>query len=156
MQDRGRSEVVPPVPSTTMTATTKRTKPAATPPADPAATGDVAPAGTITFRGRTMRVKKPGVEQLGMWRVTADQLNRADPNMDGNAASKLIGRAIKMVCSVLAGEEDRDWLQDEILDGNLTLDQSADIMLLAVAAYKAEAGSTAPANGPRPKARRAR
>lgn len=160
------------------TTATKRTKVPAkrTAPAEPIAEveapeGDATPAeqtapGTITFHGRVMKVNKPTPDQLGMWTVTSDQMTKiaaavtADTATDeaaiaerGRKLGKLFSRAFKLVASVLVDEDDQDWIQDEVTDGNLTLEQTADILLLTVKAYGMDKPA-APTTGPRPKARR--
>jgi hypothetical protein len=165
-----------------MTTTTKRTRPAAaavapvkrvrpakraTPPpavepsdgpASPPPDTDttpVAPTDTVLFQGRKMAVIRPTPEQLGMWKVTGDELARAQANMPGNRASVLLARAIRLITSVLAHDDDKDWLHDQLLDGSLSLEQAADILSLAAKAFVA-GGTKAPTTGPTPKARRGR
>lgn len=118
----------------------------------PPAPIDGTPVDTIIFRGRTMLAKRPSPEQLGMWKVTGDELSRVGPGIAAERASVLLARAIKLITTVLADDVDRDWLHDQLLDGTLSLEDAAGILTLAAAAFHAAAPST----GPRPKARRGR
>lgn len=129
------------------------------------------PKGTIEFRGRTMAVKRPSPEQLAVWRRIANQglAIAADPNPERPCAEcngdgcetchhtgkahtaaimKLFDRALKIIGSVLVSEADRDWLEDQLLEGDLDLNAAGEIVSLAVSNMVSEKGKVAPKTGP--------
>lgn len=90
----------------------------------------------ITFRDRTMRVKLPTPEQLLVWQRTIKLLQSADENgWDGEQVMRALERTRKIIDSVLLERLDRDWLDDEMLDGNLTLIETAQIIQLSIEAF---------------------
>lgn len=101
---------------------------------------------------RKMTVRMPGPEQLAVWQRTAKRMAGVDPDsVDGTTAMKLLDRGLRFIQSVLVHEADRDWLEDQLLDGNLTLEEAARIVTLAMDAF----ADTKPAGKPAP-AKRAR
>jgi hypothetical protein len=126
-----------------------------TKPATDRAAPAVAEPKTVTFGGRDLTVSMPTPEQLAVWQRTARRMTGVDPaTMTGEEAMKLLDRGLKVIQSVLPNPDDRDWLEDELLDGNLTLEAAAGIVTAAVAAYRTNGGP--PKTGPVKKARRAR
>lgn len=133
---------------------------------------------TITFQGRTMAVRMPNAEQIALWPRLADRLNNRAGDLDetprdgetpaqarervAQAAAKLYGRVLTLVTSVLTDQDDKDWVEDQIIAGDLTLavadsdgqQSAADIISLAVQYFADKRGAAAPATGPQPKARR--
>lgn len=110
---------------------------------------------TLPFRGRNLSVSMPTPEQLAVWQRTAKRMTGVDPDaLTGPEAMKLLDRGLKVIQSVLPEQDDRDWLEDELLDGALTLEQAAGIVTQAVAAFGNSNGK-APKAGPVKKARRA-
>lgn len=109
----------------------------ATPTSDPPTTRK------ILFEGRELDVAMPGAEQLAVWQRTAKRMAGYDPNSgDGPEAMKLLDRGMRVIESVLPGQDDRDWLEDQLLDGNLTLEKAAAIVTQTVEAFRDQ-----PANG---------
>lgn len=136
-------------------------------------------ADTIEFLGRTMRVKMVAPEQLVVWRRLANRLQGAEgaaemdeTPRDGETREQArarvsdygmtqLDRMLKVVGSVLLDRVDRDWVEDQLLEGTVRLTTTgdipgvADIISLTVdhftASSRAEAAST---TGPQPKARR--
>jgi len=94
----------------------------------------------ITFQGRTMRVKMPNPEQIALWPRLADKINSRTGELDdtprdgetadqartraGQAGSKLVGRMLTLIASVLPEQDDKDWLEDQIIGGDLRLASS--------------------------------
>lgn len=126
-------------------------------------TGQTPDQAPITFMGRKILVQAPTAEQIGVWQRTARRFEDADlthrpgdsPDVlvaKNRKAGKLLDRGIKIIESVLVDEDDRDWLEDQLLDRVMTLGEAANIISLAVDAFgQAE---QAPRTGPAPKARR--
>lgn len=114
------------------------------------------PAGTIRFMGREIAVAPPTAERMVVWKNTVDRLSVFNASMPKDEQMRLLGRAVKVIQSVMANVDDQDWLDDQLLDGTLTLEQAADIITLAVDEYPGMAKQQAPRNGPPPKARRRR
>lgn len=117
-----------------------------TPAAEPAAADDVAtPDGMveqtdITWRGRTIRVKLPTIEQMTMYRRLARRFQElgeaanapgAEP-MDMEEATGHYDRAVKLITSILVNRVDLEWLEDEMLEGKVRLPDAAELMRLAI------------------------
>lgn len=84
-----------------------------------------AKAPTITFKGRKIEVRSPGAAQAMMWSRVERQFRRlADRSEAGEDIAMpefrtALDRLARMVESMLASQEDKDWLEDEILDGSV-------------------------------------
>lgn len=154
--------------ATTKTAARAATKtaPRAATKAAPAADETPAIGGKpIEFMGRTMVVVAPGPERMVAWRHTATELQRTDlaplPNdppavtaSKNKRVIKLTERAMKLLASILADQDDKDWLWDEFMDGGLTLEGALPILELAGGVWQSQIRQKAPKNGPASKARR--
>lgn len=131
------------------------------------------PKGEITYRGRTMKVRRPTPEQLMVWKRIAEQGlavaadEQANPGQlcaecggegcdtchnTGKAHTakvmKLFDRALRIIASVLVDEADRDWLEDQLLDGTVNLNAAGEIVTLAVNDMIAGREKAAPRTGP--------
>lgn len=129
------------------------------------------PKGTIVFRGRTMAVRRPEAEQIAVWKRIADRAaafrDESDtpklcPECKGSGCEtchntgsahtttvlKMFDRALKIINSVLVDEADRDWIEDQLLEGQVDLQGAAEIVSLAVRQMTASAGRAAPKTGP--------
>jgi hypothetical protein len=91
----------------------------------------------ILFRGREIFVKMPTPEQLLVWKRVLKQLQEPEVT-NGEQLIKLLERTRKLIDSILVNRADVEWLDDEMLDGNLVLNDTADIMLEAVKAFQAD------------------
>lgn len=134
-----------------------RARPAKTTPAAPPDAPDAGPqpgpaAGreaTVTFLGRTLRVVMPTAEQLDVWNRTAERLRAMHETVaaartkeeKGAAAAaidegglKLISRLSRIIHSVLAHEDDRDWIDEQFLARRLTYAEAAEVIPLALTA----------------------
>lgn len=130
-------------------ATARPRRPTAKAPAAPAAQGETPdqPVPTITFRGRTMPVVQPVIEQLDVWNRTVDRLRdlqeaisaartaeekaAADEALE-RSGMKLVSRLSRIIQSVLPDEADHDWLDEQFLRRQFTYLQAADIISLAL------------------------
>ncbi len=141
--------------------------------ADAEATAN-APRNVIVFHGRTMKVNRPGPEQIVVWKRIAERAAgigretatpKACPECKGKAGGceachftgsahtgtvlKLFDRALKIISSVLVDEADRDWVEDQLLEGAINLNAAGEIVSLAVdQMVAATKGRTAPKTGP--------
>lgn len=122
----------------------------------PAASNGAPEPKQVSFGGRDLTVSMPTPEQLAVWQRTAKRMTGVDTaNLTGEEAMKLLDRGLRVIQSVLPDEADREWLEDELLDGNLTLEAAAGIVTKAVAAHNTNGKAAAPTAGPVKKARRA-
>ena len=100
-----------------------------------------APAGTeraITFQGREIWVKFPSGEALTVWRRTLETLQRTeDADWDGQRIMRAFDRLRRIIDSIILNQIDKDWLDDEWLDGRLTIVESAQIVQLTIEAFGA-------------------
>jgi len=143
--------------------------------------GDPArPKGTIEFRDRTMKVRMPTAEQLAVWKRLANRAQfigtaaeppKPCPECKGSGCDtchgtgsarpgeimKLYDRALKIVMSVLVDEHDRDWVEDEFLEGRLEILAASEILTKTVdEMVKAKNAKSGTGPKSKPKARRSR
>lgn len=87
----------------------------------------------VPFHGRDLRVRLPSEEQLTMYRrvsrefVALGKSGRAK-NMPIEEALKYLDRAVRTVQSVLADDDDREWIEDQLMDGKLKLVECSELM----------------------------
>lgn len=128
---------------------------------------------------RPMRVRIPTPEQLGVWQLNAERFNQlgaqwaqqesamADRPQDdperlalqasrNKQAARGLARAIKVVNSVLNDEDDRDWLEDQLMGGRLDMPGAMNVLTLTVEQLRLRNQQAAPTTGPQSKAKRAR
>lgn len=109
----------------------------------------------ITFRGHELIVQRPSPEQLVVWRRVATRMTDAlhtGQQVTNQEAAQLLDRGISVITSVIANRVDKDWLEDQMLDGVLTLVQAAEVLNLTIDAFTGP--QPAPTTGPKPRARR--
>lgn len=93
----------------------------------------------IDFRDRHMVVRIPSPEQLLVWKRTLSYLQKAETtDWAADEVMKALERTRKIIDSVLVHEVDRDWLDDQMLEGNLGLIETAQIIQLTTEAFAAE------------------
>jgi len=93
----------------------------------------------IEFSGRTLWVRVPTPEQLLVWKRTLGKLQGAEvEGWNGEQVMAALERTRKIIDSVLVHETDKDWLDDQMLDGNLGLIETAQIIQLTVEAFQAD------------------
>lgn len=102
---------------------------------------------TVTFRGRTMKVVQPEPEQLVVWQLTVRRLEGIESVTTTEQATTLIGRALRVIQSVLANDVDRDWVEDQILDKKLDLTGAVPIVITALTMFN-EKRTAAQGNNP--------
>jgi hypothetical protein len=101
-----------------------------------AAALDTMPEREITFHDRIVWVRMPRPEQLLVWKRTLVQLQKADVSgWDGHQVMAALERTRKIIDSVLVHDVDKNWLDDEMLDGNIGLVETAKIITQAVEAF---------------------
>jgi hypothetical protein len=101
---------------------------------------------TITFEGRVMEVRMPEAEQIVAWDSLVKRVQRWDPDTATMAdAVKFVGRLYLIIESVLVSDDDKDWLEDERIRGNIDLNKAGAIVSDAIKAFEATM-SGAPAN----------
>jgi hypothetical protein len=90
----------------------------------------------IDFQGRSLWVKMPSPEQLLVWKRTLKKLQDADTEgWNGEQAMIALERTRKIIDSVLVNKADVEWLDDEMLAGNVNLLATASIIQMAVDAF---------------------
>lgn len=90
----------------------------------------------VQFRGREVYVRLPTPEQLLVWQRTVRQLQNADTaSFSGAEALRALDRARRIIDSVIANPSDKDWLDDEFLDGTMGLKDAGALITLTVEAF---------------------
>lgn len=90
----------------------------------------------LTFAGRKLWVKMPSPEQLLVWRRTLKQLQGADvEGWNGEQVMKALERTRLIIDSLLVHDTDKEWLDDEMLEGNIKLMETAGIINGTVALF---------------------
>lgn len=107
---------------------------------EPTSTEEPGAAGTersIAFRGREIWVKMPSPEQYLVWQRSVKQLEKLDEN-DWNAeqAIKALARGRAIIDSVILNNPDKEWIDDEWLEGTFGLIETAQILQLATEAFE--------------------
>ena len=94
----------------------------------------------ITFKERLIWVRMPTPEQLLVWKRTLRQLQESEvQNWNAEQVMIALERTRKIIDSVLVHKADVVWLDDEMLEGNLTLLDTAQIIQLTVEKFADEA-----------------
>lgn len=90
----------------------------------------------LTFAGRQLWVKMPSPEQLLVWKRTLKQLQGADvEGWNGEQVMKALERTRLIIDSLLVHDTDKEWLDDEMLEGNIKLMETAGIINGTVALF---------------------
>jgi hypothetical protein len=99
----------------------------------------------VSFQGREIPVKCPTEEQIFAWeRLLTKMESMAKEAATVDSARILLNRCNKIIDSVVANEEDREWLEDGRLDGTVNLKDAAKIVVDALALYETELGKEPP------------
>lgn len=94
----------------------------------------------IQFQGREMFVTMPGPSQLAVWRRILHRLQSTPENSwTADAVVDSLVKLHRIVDTLLVEPADKNWLEDEILDGRLTFPQLAPIITEATEAFQAKA-----------------
>lgn len=140
----------------------------APPPPAAAESGDTLVIEPIVFRGRSMNVNPLDAGKLGVWQIICEEFAARSDGPPAGASpamiqahtekmARLLKQGIKVIRSVLADDADRDWLVDELMESDLTLQAATEIVTLAVAAFvaaKQREGQPVRSSGPPPRVRR--
>ena len=103
---------------------------------EPAADQTQVPELEIPFAGRTLWVTMPSPEQLLVWRRTLRQLQKVDvKSWSAEQVMTALERARKIIDSLLVNKADVTWLDDEMLEGRVTLMNAAEIINTTAAAF---------------------
>lgn len=98
-----------------------------------------APEREITFKDRKMWVRIPRPEAILVWKRTLTQLQGADVSgWNGHQVMAALERTRKIIDSLIVHDVDKNWLDDEMLDGNLGLVETAQIIQLTVEAFQSD------------------
>jgi hypothetical protein len=90
----------------------------------------------IDFQGRMMWVRMPSPEQLLVWKRTLRKLQEADvQGWNGEQAMTALERTRKIIDSILVNRADIEWLDDEMLAGNVTLLETATLLQTTVDSF---------------------
>lgn len=99
-------------------------------------TAETVPELPVQFHGREIYVRLPSPEQLLVWQRTVRQLQGADvASFSGAQAMKTLDRARRIIDSILANDSDKEWLDDEFLEGTIGLMDASRLITLTVEAY---------------------
>lgn len=102
---------------------------------------------TSTFQGRTMRIKTPTPEQLAMFQQTLRMIKgmSGQKNLSGERAMKFFDQGSRVVLSLLADSDDKEWLRDQFFEGDLGLSEAFGIVQDAIDSMN---NQKAPTTGP--------
>jgi hypothetical protein len=83
----------------------------------------------VPFKGRTLHMNMPTPEQILVWRRTVKRFEGLDATQISTAAEALdaVDRCVRIVTSLFALRKDVDWLDDEMLEKNVTF---GDVIIL--------------------------
>lgn len=123
---------------------------------------------------RRMQVRIPGAEQLAVWQSIGETFTRLGAEWEhqkasvahlpadapevvgmhaiqGRQAIRGVNRSIRLINSILVNDIDREWVEDQIMDG-ATIEQMLGIVTKAVDAMREQAVSSPVPAPPRGKA----
>lgn len=125
----------------------------------PAATPEPAASTTegliITFMGRDLAVQIPNETQLLMWqRIGRRWAGKTTEAISIEETLKVSGQVMAIIESVIANDEDRDWLDEQMIAGKVKIQEAATIVTAAIEKLTMGGETKAPTTGPAPKARR--
>lgn len=90
----------------------------------------------IQVRGQEIEIGPSEPTQLAMMRLTANRLSRLDPdNTSNEEALRVYEKVIQIVTSILVNRDDRDWIEDLLLQKEMKLDEATGIMEQATAEW---------------------
>lgn len=85
----------------------------------------------VVFGDRRIRTRPLDVDLVTVWNRIARRMSKPEALTAENIGDTL-DRALKMIQSIMADEADRDWLEDQLLEGTMTLQQASSIISKAV------------------------
>lgn len=93
----------------------------------------------ITFRQRELWAKMPTEEQILVYSRTLKMLQGPEvEGWDGEQALKALDRTLRIILAVVVNATDREWIEDLMLDGELTLVDACQILNDTVDAFTEE------------------
>ncbi|MCZ7478881.1 hypothetical protein [Micromonospora sp. WMMC273] len=110
----------------------------------------------VPFRGRTVLVRMPTLEQLTIFRRLAQRFADLEgKEIDANKALDYYDRGLRVITAVVVKDEDKAWIEDMLLDGDMRLPDGLPLLHEATDALKAAAGDKTNRAGRRGAAKRA-
>jgi hypothetical protein len=118
----------------------------------------------ITFRGREIWTRLPSPEQILVWKRVLHRLQELDDTeLTGEALITALDRGRRVIDTLIVNRADKDWLDDQFLDGELTFQDIAPLPTIVAEAFAAaqaaegnretrRAGKTTPKKATRKKA----
>lgn len=111
---------------------------------------------TIPFHGRRIKIKVPEPEQVMVWKRIVSRLSdmSGDAGMTGEAAIVALERARKIIDSLIFNREDIDWLDDQMLEGSIDLEEAFKFVTKAAKVFAkdlADSSTTPPSSARRKK-----
>jgi hypothetical protein len=98
---------------------------------------------SIPFLDRAILVALPELEQLAVMRLFSDQFaalerkaKAAGGNIDANVMIRMSARAISIVQSVMADDDDKSWIQDMLLSKEVRLTDVIPLINAAMVALR--------------------
>lgn len=99
----------------------------------PSSPGDVK---TITFLGRSLDVRMPDGEQLLAWESILGKIAKMNgSNATLDTIKRPIGQLYVVINAILAKDEDREWVEDGRLSGEIKVESAVNIVIDAIAAF---------------------
>lgn len=96
----------------------------------------------VPFRGRMILVKMPTLEQLTIFRRLADRFAALqDKEISAEEALRYYDRGLRIITAVVVKDDDKAWIEDLLLDGEMRLPDGLPLLHQATEALKEEADS---------------
>ena len=89
----------------------------------------------IEFRGRTMFVHAPTPGQIVVWERIFTRLSETNEGWNGAQVVKALGQIRSVVDSILASPEDSEWLDMQMLDNKILMEDLSEVFEKAMIAY---------------------
>lgn len=111
----------------------------------------------VMLLDREIFTRMPTPEQLLVWQRTVDRLTQAPVNASwtGSEVMNALERLRKIVDSLMVNRADRDWLDDQFLEGTLDFKGLAPFITDVTTAFQEYAAANLAANGTRAEKRAA-
>lgn len=124
---------------------------------DPSTEVAEAPVTEIDFEGRAIFVRLPTPEQIVVWQRVVKQLqNLESGEWTGEHLVKVLDRSRRLIDSLLVHPGDVEWLDDEMLDGKVTIVRAATIIQKSMDAFQKLADEKTAESGNREERRAAK
>lgn len=105
----------------------------------------------VMLLGREIYTRMPTPEQLLVWQRTVNRLTQApvDTSWTGSEVMAALERLRKIVDSLMVNNADRDWLDDQFLEGTLDFRRLAPFITDVTVAFQEYAANQIQTNGTR-------